>query len=354
MLQRLIRALPLVPDNAALAGACFWLLLTLAVIAGGGLALEGFSRIADGIAPRGLIAAEAKGEEPTPVASLNLRSAVAASPFAPEVLSPIVAHGFPDWLTTHAGSGTDLRGIEIDADSDAAPAAVPLPTIAIVIDDLGTDVSATRRAIRLPSSVTLSFLPYPDATAMLAREGEARGHQILVHVPMEPEGKDDPGPNALQPELSRDEIVHRLSWDLSRIPGFSGVNNHMGSRFTADRAALLPVIEMLADRHVFFLDSRTTPQSVVVPLAREFGVASAARDVFLDDDETAPAVGAQLALAERIARSDGVAIAIGHPHAVTLAALETWTAHLKGIVLVPVSTAIRQKTERQALASKSR
>lgn len=347
------RAVPLRRAVRAGVRASLWLVLALAAIGGGEWALTGFLRTTDGELPQGLIAAEARIEEPPSYATLSLQGRIAASPYPPQVLSPVTAHGFPDWLTTHPGSGTDLRGIETDADKGGNPltASAVGPAIAIVIDDLGADVAATRRAVRLPSAVTLSFLPYPDATAMLAREGESRGHQILVHVPMEPEGRDDPGPNALYPELSRAEIVHRLAWDLDRVPGFSGINNHMGSRFTVDRTALLPVVEMLADRHVFFLDSRTTPQSVVVTLARQFGVASASRDVFLDDDDSAGAVAAQLALTERIAQHSGTAIAIGHPHAATLAALEAWTAQLKGFALVPVSAAIRRKTEQQTLAS---
>ncbi len=235
----------------------------------------------------------------------------------------------------------------------AAPTFTPVmaPVIALVLDDLGSDIAATRRAIRLASPATLSFLPYPDATPMLAREAERAGHQVLVHVPMEPEGRDDPGPNALLTGLSAGEIGRRLVWALGRVPGFSGINNHMGSRFTADRSALLPVVEILADRHVFFLDSRTTPNSAVIPLSHAFGVASAGRDVFLDDEQTMSAVDAELAVTERIAREQGVAIAIGHPHATTLAALEVWLARLRGFELVPVSTAIRLKTEREALAS---
>jgi len=352
MREGLIRR-PLHRAMVAGARALLWLLLAVVAIGGGDWALRGFARTTDGAMSHGLIAAEARSEAPPSYATLSLQSTIAASPYAPQVLSPVTAHGIPDWLATHRGSGTDLRGVETDADKGMNPAAVSIvgPAIAIVIDDLGADVVATRRAIRLPSAVTLSFLPYPDATAMLAREGESRGHQVLVHVPMEPEGRDNPGPNALYPELSRAEIVQRLAWDIDRVPGFSGINNHMGSRFTADRAALVPVVEMLADRHVFFLDSRTTPQSVVVTLARHFGVASASRDVFLDDDESAGAVATQLALTERIARRSGTAIAIGHPHAGTLAALESWTAQLKGFALVPVSAAIRRKTEQQARVS---
>jgi uncharacterized protein len=350
-------ALPRNLSNAALSGvkAMFWLVLVAAISFGGRTALQGLPVIADAFTPEGLFAAEAKGPEPAADTAIALTTSAHASNFAPEILTPVVAHEFPDWLKGAAAANTAplLRGSETSGDSGAASVAYfsGTPAIAIVIDDLGSDAEATRRAIHLPQAVTLSFLPYPDATPVLAREAVRAGHEILVHVPMEPEGRDDPGPNALLTDLNRDEILRRLSWSLDRVPGFSGVNNHMGSRFTADRAALIPVMETLADRHVFFLDSRTTPQSAVIATAHEFGVASAGRDVFLDDDQTAVSVNAQLALTEHIAAESGVAIAIGHPHAATLASLEIWVAHLKGVRLIPVDAAIRMRAERQILAS---
>ena len=340
------------PGSAAIA---FWLLLVLAVGIGGGCAVQGFSALANALLPQGLIAAQAAGDELGGVVAMSLRGPVRAAPFAPEVLTPVEAHDFPAWLTAHAAYGgpVQLRGSETGSDMATIVATAPraTPAIALVIDDLGSDIAATRRAIRLAAPVTLTFLPYPDPTPMLAREAERAGHQVLVHVPMEPEGHDDPGPNALLTGLSAGEIGRRLVWALGRVPGFSGINNHMGSRFTANRSALVPVVEILADRHVFFLDSRTTSDSAVIPLAHAFGVASAGRDVFLDDEQTVGAVDAQLASTEHIARLQGVAIAIGHPHATTLAALEVWLAHLRGFELVPVGTAIRLKTEREALTS---
>jgi polysaccharide deacetylase 2 family uncharacterized protein YibQ len=196
--------------------------------------------------------------------------------------------------------------------------------------------------------VSLSFLPYPDTAPEYAREGFRAGHQILVHVPMEPDGKADPGPNALLTSLDAATNISRLEWALSRIPDFSGVNNHEGSRFTADRDALVPVIEHLAERHVFFLDSRTAPGTQVVTLARAFGVRSAGRDVFLDDTVSADAIATQLARTETIARERGVVIAIGHPHPATMDALAKWTesAASRGYELVTASEAIKMKTER--------
>jgi hypothetical protein len=233
------------------------------------------------------------------------------------------------------------------AQMPATAAIVPShpPQIAIVIDDMGSVTATNRRAIALPAAVSLSFLPYPDTTPELAREAAKAGHEILVHVPMEPMGTNDPGPNALLTQLPAAEIVRRLDWALGRVPGYDGINNHEGSKFTADRAALIPVVEDLASRHLFFLDSYTTPASLVVPLSRAFGVMSATRDVFLDDVQTPGAIGVQLAETEARARHDGVVIAIGHPHPATLDALAAWTKKLQGFELVPVREAIRLKTE---------
>jgi len=235
-------------------------------------------------------------------------------------------------------------------DEDEAALAGP-PRIAIVIDDLGADIVHTRRAIALPRAVALAFLPYPESTPALAREAGRGGHEILVHVPMQAIGAQNPGPMALSPSLAPDENIRRLDWGLARVPGFTGINNHEGSLFTANRAALVPVIEHLADRHVFFFDSRTTADSEVVSVARAFGVASAARDVFLDDVQTIDAVDAELRMLEARARDNGVAIAIGHPHEITLDAIAYWTAHQSGFELVPLSEAIRLKTEREARKS---
>jgi uncharacterized protein len=334
--------LPIRSRDATLqgAGVAFWLVLLLAVAMGGARAISGAPTLIDALIPPGLMAAQAKSDASPGTLVLSLQERFPASDYASQVLTPLAAHGYPDWLSAR------VEHAHMEGQGMAAPAQT-LPAIAIVIDDLGDDVPATRRAIALPGAVSLAFLPYPDATPNLAREALRAGHQILVHMPMEPDGTNDPGPNALRADLDAAEIDRRLQWSLARVPGFSGINNHEGSKFTADRAALIPVIEALADRHVFFLDSRTTPDSAVVSLSRVFGVASAGRDIFLDDVQTPGAIEASLAQAEVLAKRDGVAIAIGHPHGTTLDALSRWRHD--GFDLVPVSVAIRLKTQKEAM-----
>ena len=222
--------------------------------------------------------------------------------------------------------------------------------VAIIIDDMGLDRARSERAIALPGPLTLSFLAYardlPQQTALAHREG----HELMVHVPMEPVGRMlVADPNQIDVAMSREEVLTRLRWDLSRFEGYVGINNHMGSRFTADAPAMRPVLEELKARGLLFIDSRTTPSTAGAEIAHELGVPHASRDVFLDYEVSIAAVETQLAELERIARRNGSAIAIGHPHDQTLEALQRWLRELpqKGLALVPVSAIVRERGGRE-------
>lgn len=229
----------------------------------------------------------------------------------------------------------------------ASPVALEagMPRIGVVIDDLGLDRKRTERSLNLPAPVILAFLPYaPRLTDQTAR-ARASGHEILVHVPMEPEGQYvDPGPNVLLTAQGPAEIRARLDWALSRFPGFVGINNHMGSKFTSDAAAMDVVIAELRARGLLFVDSRTTGTTVAYRRARAAGVPAATRQVFLDRDPARAAIDAELARLEALARKEGKAIAIGHPHDATLDALEAWlpTLRAKGLQLAPVSALVEE------------
>ena len=216
---------------------------------------------------------------------------------------------------------------------------VTRPQIAIVLDDLGLDQKATRRAITLPAEITLSFLPYGRASQGLAEEAMARGHEVMVHIPMEPEGDADPGPGALLVDQSTDRIASLLARQLDEFPGAVGFNNHMGSRFTADVRALLPVMREARARGLLFLDSRTTANTLAAKIGEAAGAITVSRDVFLDHASGADGLLAQLDELEKTARATGQAIAIGHPHEMTLDVLEVWARGLasKGLELAPIS-----------------
>jgi polysaccharide deacetylase 2 family uncharacterized protein YibQ len=155
----------------------------------------------------------------------------------------------------------------------------------------------------------------------------------------------DPGPRGLFTALPREENLARLRWGLGRLAGFVGINNHMGSKFTSDAHSMTPVMEELRARGLVFLDSRTSPSSAGIRLAVAYGVPHAARDVFLDDDQAPTAIAKQLARLEQVARQQGSAIAIGHPHDATIAALRAWLPQVagKGLALVPVSAVVRHR-----------
>ncbi len=220
------------------------------------------------------------------------------------------------------------------------------PVIAIVLDDVGLNPARARRSIALPGPITIALLPYGRGLPALAAEARQSGHELLVHMPMEPLGADkDPGPNALLVDLPAGERARRLDWNLSRFSGYVGINNHMGSRFTASSDHMRPVMRELKSRGLLFLDSITSVGSVAGRVASESGVPTATRDIFLDHHLSMPQIRRQLRAVERMAQRQGHAVAIGHPHAETLQALEAWLPTLRdrGFVLVPVSAIVSRR-----------
>lgn len=214
--------------------------------------------------------------------------------------------------------------------------------VAVVIDDLGLKQAETLAATRLPAGMTLAFLPYGDNLEPHLARARDNGHERLVHLPMEAGPGGDPGPQALLTRLGQADLEQRLAWNMERIHLFDGVNNHMGSVFTQWDDGMALVLAELKARGVYFLDSRTTARSVARDVAATRGVPYAERDVFLDNHRDARYLGQQLAQTEALARRFGSAIAIGHPHGETVAALARWAPTLadRGIELVPVSTVI--------------
>jgi hypothetical protein len=224
------------------------------------------------------------------------------------------------------------------------------PAIAVVIDDMGVDRKRTLRAINMQGPLTAAFLPYGRELLRQTRAARRSGHELLVHVPMEPEnGEIAPGPNSVGTNMADQEILRRLDWALGRFAGYVGISNHMGSRFTADRRGMTTVLEEISKRGLLFLDSRTTRHTVAARMARDLGIPFAERHVFLDDDPNPAAIASQLKALERTALRDGYAVGIGHPRDNTLDALERWLPALaeRGFALVPISTVVRYRMERK-------
>jgi len=218
--------------------------------------------------------------------------------------------------------------------------------IAIVIDDMGLDRTRSQKIIDLPGPLTVSFLTYADGLPAWAEKAHAAGHEVMAHLPMEPLDKgENPGPGALRVAMSEDDVRRQLATNLDSWSGYVGVNNHMGSRFTMDAERMNAVMDVLKSRGLLWLDSKTTQNSAGISAAVAAGVPHVERDVFLDNTQTVEAVMGQLEETEKIARAHGSAIAIGHPHDATIAALWRWMGELdaKGFALAPVTEVLRRR-----------
>jgi uncharacterized protein len=205
------------------------------------------------------------------------------------------------------------------------------PALAIIIDDLGYDRAAADSLLALPFPLTVSVIPHLPLSSEVAEEAFRRGDQVLLHLPMESEGEAKQEDIELRPGMSAAEVNEILSGMLETVPHAAGVNNHQGSRATSDPALMEALMPALRDRGLFFIDSRTTPATVAYAIAQRFGVRSASRKVFLDDTPTRAAILAQISRAASDAQRDGSAIAIGHPHPETIAALEDSLPRLESL-----------------------
>ena len=242
------------------------------------------------------------------------------------------------------GNGETVTVPVVPVEETPPPTPTSHPRIAIVIDDVGVDLKGSDRAIKLPPAITLSFLPYGTRLREQTKEARDRGHELLLHMPMEPLGHEDPGPGALLVDLPLRDLQQRFETALASFTGFDGVNNHMGSKFTAYADGMNMVIDELQQRHLFFLDSRTSAQTIGKKIAEQKGLPSIGRDVFLDDDQSPEAVHAQLEATERVALKKSYAVAIGHPHTATLEVMEKWIpeAQKRGFVFVPLKSLVKQ------------
>lgn len=226
------------------------------------------------------------------------------------------------------------------------------PRIALIMSGLGLSGAATQAAIQgLPGGVSLAFQPFADNLQQWIRLARAAGHEVYLNLPMEPVDfpASDPGPRALFVAYAPEENIERLEWALSRVSGYVGLLNHMGSRFTTSREAMLPIMTTLEQRGLAFVDARVSARSVATVLATEKNVPRAINDRFLDAREVSrDTVDARLAELESIAGEVGVSVGIGQAFPVTIARIREWAATLngKGIVLAPVSAVFDRQADR--------
>ena len=225
------------------------------------------------------------------------------------------------------------------------------PMVAIVIDDVGYTKHAADLFLNLPFPVTVSVIPFTPYVGYAVSLAEARGKEVMLHIPMESGGHreaiermESRTKGMLRVSMSDSAIVSLLRREIAAVPGAIGANNHMGSKFTRNRHKMEVVLGELKRHGLFFLDSLTSSRSVAYRTARAMGVPALRRDVFLDHTHTKEAMDRQFKRLAAIALRRGYAVAIGHPLTATYTMIKEGASKLKamGIEIVPISRLLRR------------
>jgi uncharacterized protein len=219
-----------------------------------------------------------------------------------------------------------------------------LPKIAIIIDDIGYDKAIAKKFLGLNVVLTFSILPYSPYEKSIARSVHSKGYDVMLHLPMEPDEYPsiNPGPGALLTSMTPDQLINQLNKDLDAFPFIKGVNNHMGSKLTTESPQLNQIFSVLKEKGLFFIDSRTTPDTHCKPSAELFKVPFAQKDVFIDHIPNPEIIRKQILRLILIAVSHGEAVGIGHPHPETYDILRQMLPELeKKATLVRASDIVR-------------
>ncbi|MGB5985043.1 MAG: divergent polysaccharide deacetylase family protein [Desulfobacterales bacterium] len=196
------------------------------------------------------------------------------------------------------------------------------PGIALIIDDIGYSYRRADLFLSLNLPLTFSVLPQLPKSGNLARTIQEQGHEIMLHQPMEPVNRRlDPGPGALFVEDSADRIVDTMEANIDALTLAAGVNNHMGSRFTACSGKIEPALEVIKAHGLYFVDSVTSQRSVAHRTARQMGLSAGYNRYFIDPVIRESFIYSRLVQLETAALSKGQVIGIGHPHPSTARAL---------------------------------
>ncbi|MBL0732090.1 MAG: divergent polysaccharide deacetylase family protein [Desulfosarcina sp.] len=218
-----------------------------------------------------------------------------------------------------------------------------LPRVAIIIDDIGYDRLMAEKFLKLDARLTFSVLPYSPFGKQFVDSARRKGTEIMLHLPMEPVEypKVDPGKGALLTSMSPDQLIDMLSKDLDCIPSIRGVNNHMGSKMTAESEKMNQIFSILKKRGLFFIDSRTTADTLCRSSARLLQIPFAQRDIFIDHRPDYAFIRKQVNSLIHTAISQGEAVGIAHPHQETYKVLSEMLPKLKNKVkLVPASAIV--------------
>ncbi|WP_397334530.1 divergent polysaccharide deacetylase family protein [Paenibacillus sp. 1011MAR3C5] len=198
--------------------------------------------------------------------------------------------------------------------AEAGSKAADSHSLAIVIDDFGNGMPGTEEMLKLPVHITVAVMPFMPTTKEDAEAAHKLGHDVIVHMPMEPNKglKKWLGPGAITADLSDEDVRRRIEEAIDNVPHAIGMNNHMGSKITADERIMRVVLTVCKERGLFFLDSRTTFKTVVPKIAEEVGITLLSNDVFLDDVYTEQHISKQVSVLRKHLETHDSAVTIGH------------------------------------------
>jgi hypothetical protein len=222
----------------------------------------------------------------------------------------------------------------------------PPGQVALIMDDMGNSLETLDEIVALGRPITVSVLPYSAHAAETARMAHERGLEVLLHLPLESINNHEAMADTeglIMAMMTEPAIVAAFEASYDRVPFAAGTNNHMGSRFTAERDLMRMILKPIKERGLFFVDSRTTAKTVALEEAQKMGVRSTQRDVFLDADEDRGRIRGRLIELLQKARKKGRAVGICHPFPETLAVLKSSLFLLDSYNLeaVPVSRLVR-------------
>ncbi len=225
-------------------------------------------------------------------------------------------------------------------------------TVSIIIDDMGHSRRYGNAILELDERLTLSILPFTPFSQYFSNAGRAAGNEIMLHLPMESMSNQLPSDTQLEVSMNQHTFSEMLAHNLTAFEGFSGINNHQGSRMMKDAERLDWLMNDIADENMFFVDSRTVGRSPATHIASRYGIPAVGRDVFLDDSADEATIKREFDRMVEIALKHGHAVAIGHPRPATINVLRRELPRLKAlnIHVVPVTTTIALATGNSMVA----
>jgi polysaccharide deacetylase 2 family uncharacterized protein YibQ len=268
------------------------------------------------------------------------RPSVATGP--PEVRMPIPPVKVPSKPTYEVYPPKDVPAKPLDKMAVSGQHGKPL--VAIIVDDMGYDRPIAAHFFSMDAPFTFSILPFGPFSTQIAAEARAKGYELMLHLPMEPNEypQVDPGPGALISDMSPDELIAQLNMNLGMVPGLKGVNNHMGSRLSASSEHMRQVFTILKKQGLYYIDSRTSAQTVGRSSAKLLHVPFAERDIFIDHFDDPAFIRKQLRSLIARAKKQGYAVGIAHPHDYTYEILNEFMPRLKKEVeLVSASVVVQ-------------